>query len=298
MNTIKIGIISSTIILSALSSCTRETERSFAFGNFESVEIFLPAQNNGILSEFLVEEGDLVSGGQKIAQTDTIQLHLKKQQLLAAKKAVFARLNQINSQIGVQEVNLDNLKREYKRFGTLFLEEAATKKQLDDLEGQINMTEAQVEALNSQKLSVYAEIDAQDAQIQQLDDQISRSTLVSPSDGQVLETYLNQGEMAITGRPVAKIADLSELILRVFIDGDQLSSIKIGDEVKVLYDGPEGIASTEGKISWISSEAEFTPKIIQTREERVNLVYAVKVRVPNDGSLKIGMPGEIQLLNN
>ncbi|MFW5820972.1 MAG: HlyD family secretion protein, partial [Bacteroidota bacterium] len=148
-----------------------------------------------------------------------------------------------------------------------------------------------------QKLSVYAENDAKSAQLSQVEDQINRAFIDAPIDGQVLETYVDRGEMAISGRPVIKLADLNVLILRVFIDGNQLSSLKLGDKVKVLYDGTEGLNSIEGTVSWISPEAEFTPKIIQTRENRVNLVYAVKVRVPNDGSIKIGMPGEIQLLN-
>jgi HlyD family secretion protein len=286
------------LLLVVLTSCNTNSDESFAYGNFESVEIFIPAENSGIVKELYVEEGTLVEKGQKIGHTDTLQLHLRKQQVKAAKKSVNARLVQINSQIKVQEVSLLNLQREYKRFGSLFLEEAATKKQMDDLEGQIALTEAQIQALQSQKLAVYAESDAQEAQVNQLKDQISRSTILSPSQGQVLEVYVRQGEMAVAGRPVVKIADISYLILRVFIDGNQLSFIALGDKVEVLYDGPEGIKTTEGTLSWISSKAEFTPKIIQTREDRVNLVYAVKVRVANDGELKIGMPGEIKLIKN
>lgn len=285
------------LAISLLTSCNTDPEESFAYGNFESVGLFIPAENSGIINNFYVEEGMLVQPGEKIAEMDTLQLHLKKQQVIAAKKAVNARIVQINSQIEVQEVSLANLEREYKRFGSLFLEEAATKKQLDDLEGQIRLARAQIQALNSQKLAVYAEADAQAARLSQLEDQIKRSTILAPSQGQILEVFTRQGEMAMAGRPVAKMADLSNLILRVFIDGDQLSSITTGDRVKVLFDGMTGINYTEGTVSWVSPEAEFTPKIIQTREDRVNLVYAVKVIVPNDGSLKIGMPGEIQLIN-
>lgn len=296
MNTLKFLGISLIVSLIILSSCNKDNEKSFAYGNFESEDILVPAENSGILVDFLIREGSTIREGQKIGQTDTLQLYLKKKQMEAALKAVISRLDQINAEIRVQEVQQENIERDYKRFGTLFLEEAATKKQLDDLEGQIEMTWARIGALNSQKLSVYAERDAQNAQILQLEDQINRSVISAPAEGQVLETFVKKGEMAVAGRPVAKIANLSELILRVFIDGDQLSSIKTGDRVKVLFDGPEDMLSLEGTVTWISPEAEFTPKIIQTREERVNLVYAVKVLVINDGTLKIGMPGEIQLI--
>lgn len=293
-NAIKILFI--IFFLAGYISCSNNNEKSFAYGNFESEDLLIPSETTGIITGFYVDEGDLLEPGDRIAMTDTTQLFLKRTQLIAARNAVSAKLAQINSQIEVQKVNLQNLEREFKRFGSLFLEEAATKKQMDDLEGKIDMVKAQINALTSQKSSVYAELDAQDAQIEQVNDQIQSSAIVSPQNARVLETFNRRGEMAVAGRPIVKIADLSNLILRIFIDGNQLSSINIGDKVKVIYDGPDGLMDTEGTVSWISSEAEFTPKIIQTREERVNLVYAAKVMVPNDGSLKVGMPGEIQLL--
>lgn len=284
-------------LLLIIFSCDNEEEQSFAFGNFESDDLLIPAETSGVIIKMNVGQGDEINEGVLIALTDTLQYHLQKQQLLASRKAVMTRLEQIDAQISVQKVNISNLERELKRFANLFLEDAATRKQIDDLEGKLELARAQINSLETQKLSVYAEKDAKDAQLQQIEDQINRSFINAPIDGQVLETFLNKGEMAVTGRPVVKLADLKELILRVFIDGDQLSSIKLNDRVKVIYDGPEGLESTEGIISWISPEAEFTPKIIQTRENRVNLVYAVKIRVPNEGSIKIGMPGEIKLLN-
>lgn len=289
-----IGLIALVTILTCCDSGNRE---SFAFGNFEAEEILVPAEANGVLKEMYVREGDQLREGDKIARIDTVQLHLKKMQVIAGRSAVQAKLTQIRSQVTVQEISLSNLEREHKRFSALFQEDAATEKQLDDIRGQMDVARAQIEALKSQSLVVYAERDAQDAQILQLEDQIRRSLILSPSDGQLLEIFVRRGEMAMAGRPVIKMAELSNLTLRVFIDGNQLSSIKLGDVVNVSYDGKDNMLQTEGVISWVSPEAEFTPKIIQTREERVNLVYAVKVLVPNDGSLKIGMPGEIQLKN-
>ena len=289
-----IGLIALVTILTCCDSGNRE---SFAFGNFEAEEILVPAEANGVLKEMYVREGDQLREGDKIARIDTVQLHLKKMQVIAGRSAVQAKLTQIRSQVTVQEISLSNLEREHKRFSALFQEDAATEKQLDDIRGQMDVARAQIEALKSQSLVVYAERDAQDAQILQLEDQIRRSLILSPSDGQLLEIFVRRGEMAMAGRPVIKMAELSNLTLRVFIDGNQLSSIKLGDVVNVSYDGKDNMLQTEGVISWVSPEAEFTPKIIQTREERVNLVYAVKVLVSNDGSLKIGMPGEIQLKN-
>ncbi len=285
-------------LLLMVSSCGEEEKESFAYGNFESNDLLIPSETSGLIIHLDVNQGDEIRKDSRIALIDTSQYHLQKQQVLASRKAVLATLPQLEAEIRVQEVNISYLERELKRFGSLFLENAATTSQVDDIEGRLELARAQLNSLKTRKLSVYAERDAKDAQLRQIEDQIHRSFIAAPIDGQILEIFLNGGEMAVTGRPVAKLANLKELILRVFIEGDQLSSIKLNDKVRVLFDGPEGLESTEGKISWISPRAEFTPKIIQTRENRVNLVYAVKVSVPNDGRIKIGMPGEIQLISN
>jgi len=275
--------------------CNKLDEKSFAYGNFETRDVLVPSEMNGILLKMNVHEGDELVPGQFIALIDTQQLVLKKNQLEANLAAVSAQIKQVNAEINVQQVALANLEKELKRFGNLFLEEAATKKQVDDLEGQIAMAKAQIAALESRKTSIYAEAEARDAMIDQVSDQISRSAILSPGAGQVLETYVEQGEMAVAGHPVIKMAGLEKLTLRVFIQGSQLSEVKLGDKVEVLYDQGNGLGKTDGTVAWISEEAEFTPKVIQTREERVNLVYAMKVVVPNNGELKIGMPGELRL---
>ncbi len=281
-----------------ISSCKTDRKEAFAFGNFETEDVIISSENTGKILSLSVQEGSKIKKDQVLAEIDSLQLTLKKKQLIAARKAVLTKVLQIEKQINVSEVTLTNLEKEIRRFTELMKEGAATEKQTDDLQAQKEQIEAQIEALKAQKSSVYAEADTYSVQIEQVNDQISRCRISSPMDGVLLEKYAREGEIAVAGRSLLKIADLSNMILRVFVDGDQLSEIRTGANVKVGFDGPDGeIRSLNGEVMWISDQAEFTPKIIQTREERVNLVYAVKVLVPNDGSLKAGMPGEILNLN-
>jgi len=284
-------------LLLLLGSCKNEDTEAFAYGNFESEDVFISAETSGKVLNFSIDEGSVLEQGDIIAVIDTSQLNLKYMQLLASRKAVASKLSQINRQKDINQVNVANLEREIKRFGSLFLEEAATKKQLDDLEGQLNLLKAQEQSFNSQKQTVYAEIESVDVQELQIRDQIERSIIRAPFKSTVLEIYTREGELAMAGRKLIKLADISYLNLRIFIQGSQLSSIKLGNTINVVYDGAEGLNTIKGEVIWISNEAEFTPKIIQTRDDRVSLVYAAKIKVANDGSLKIGMPGEINLEN-
>jgi membrane fusion protein YbhG len=286
------------LLLSApfFQHCSDEGPVAFAYGNFESNDIIVSAETTGRLVSFNINEGDKLEKSEILGLIDTVVLALKKEQIIASRKAVSAKLTQLNDQISINKVQLKNVQRELDRFTELKMAGAATGKQFDDLKGQKDLVVAQIKALESQKLSVYAEIEAQNAQLAQVNDQLDRSVLKSPIKGTILEKYLEQGELAATGRALYSVTDLSELILRVFVDGNQLSQIKAGDKVNVNYDTADGISQIEGEVSWISPRAEFTPKVIQTRDDRVNLVYAVKIRVRNDGSLKIGMPGEISLI--
>lgn len=288
---LKKGLFPAFIFL--MISCNPEQDQSFAYGNFESVDILISAESSGIIEEVFVEEGQQLSAGEPIALVDTTQLDLQKKQLIAARKGIYASLAQLDAEIDVQTVRIENIERELKRFGTLFLEEAATKKQMDDLEGNVKTLEAQLKAMHAKKHLFYAELEANRAQMESLEDKILGAMVKAPSPGTVLEVFSSKGEMTMAGKALIKMADLSQLTLRVFVAGDQLSLLKTNDIVGVLYDGKEELKKTEGRVSWISSQAEFTPKIIQTREERVNLVYAVKIQVPNPGEIKIGMPGEI-----
>lgn len=286
----------STVFICIAGSCKNDTPEAFAYGNFESEEIIISAESSGKLTEFLIDEGMTIKNGEYCGAIDTSQLYLKKLQLLTGLKTIKARSLQLDKNLRVNEVSMDNLQREKNRISELFGGGAATSKQLDDINGQIEMLKAQTEALASQKTTIFAERESLDIQILQINDLIHKSLIYSPVSGTVLEKYLYAGELAVAGKPLFKMADLSELILRVFVSGNQMEKLKIGEEVDVLIDtDSENMKQYKGTVSWVSAKSEFTPKIIQTRDERINLVYAVKVRVTNDGSLKIGMPGEIVL---
>jgi HlyD family secretion protein len=219
---------------------------------------------------------------------------LKLQQIDAQKEAVEAKRESIRAQVSVFEEQKKNLQINKKRIADMLEDGAATQKQLDDISGQISVIEKQIESTQTQFNSINKELQVLETQQEATLDLMNRCKVISPAGGTILETYIEQGELAAAGKPLFKMANLEELTLKVYVSGAQLPNIKIGQEVDVLVDkNEEENQSFTGKISWISSEAEFTPKIIQTKEERVKLVYAVKVAVKNDGTLKIGMPGEI-----
>ena len=274
-------------------SCNNEKEPVDAYGNFEAIEVMVSAESLGLILDFPFREGDRLKSGQPVASIDTIQLVLQREQLQSGKVSLGARIQTLDAQVKASRVQLENLEREKKRIDKLVEGGAATTKQQDDIDGNIELLKAQIVASESQKSSVYAERKTLDIQISQVEDRIRRSVLKSPGDGVILTKYKEKGELASPGQPLCKMANMDELILRAYISGNQLSSVKIGATVKVQFDVEGGLGKTQGTVSWVSPRAEFTPKIIQTREERVNLVYAIKVLVPNDGSLKIGMPGEI-----
>jgi HlyD family secretion protein len=277
----------------SLFSCNNEKELVDAYGNFEAIEVILSAETAGVIENFALQEGDQVKEGQPVASIDSIQLILQRQQLQSGKSSLAARIKTLDAQVNASNIQLENLERERERIDNLLEGGAATPKQKDDIDGQIELMRAQILATESQKASVYAERQTLDIQISQVEDKIQRCSVKSPVDGVMLTKFKEQGEMAAPGQPLCKIAPMDELILRAYISGRQLASVKTGARVKVQFDVKEGLQETSGIVSWISPSAEFTPKIIQTREERVNLVYAIKVLVPNDGSLKIGMPGEL-----
>jgi HlyD family secretion protein len=284
------------IIIVCASSCRNDEKVAFAYGNFESEEIIVSAEASGKLMEFTAKEGEILKSGEYCGLIDSTQQYLKKLQLLAGIASVNARMYQLDQQLLVNEVNMKNLLREKSRINSLLGGGAATAKQLDDITGQEDLLKSQTNALLAQKSAIRTEKESFEIQILQVNDLISKSIIKSPIQGTVLEKYLNAGELAVAGKPLFKLADMSELILRVFVAGNQLEQLKLGSEVNVFIDSEaEAMKKYIGTVSWISGKSEFTPKIIQTRDERVNLVYAVKIRVPNDGSLKIGMPAEIGL---
>lgn len=279
------------------TSC--KEERQFdATGSFEADEYIISAEGMGTIKMLQIEEGKIVQQNEIIGYIDTIQLQLKREQIDAQIKAVLSRKPNIAIQISSLEEQLNGVKKEQQRFTRLVQNEAATQKQLDDINTQYQVLKKQLDALYS-NLEINTEGLSNESvplriQKEQLDDQISKCIIVNPIKGTILSQYAKVNEMATTGKPLYKIADLSNIILRVYISGDQLSKVRLNQKVKVFTDAGDGkFKETEGIITWISDKSEFTPKTIQTKNERANLVYAIKVKVVNDGSYKIGMYGEI-----
>lgn len=278
-----------------LASCSSKNGKSDAYGNFETVEVLVSSEIQGKLLQFSIEEGKTYKAGEVVGQIDTVQLALKRDQLVAQRNASATKISNILSQIAVQEETKTTLLIDKARTERLMKDKAIPVKQLDDINGKINVIESQIASIKTQNAAVVNEVEAFDKQIAQMKDQISRCKIVNPINGMVLNKYIEPSEIATPGKALYKIADVSQMILRVYVSGAQLPSVKIGQNVTVLIDQEQGEGkSLQGTVSWVSPEAEFTPKIIQTKEERVNLVYAVKVTVKNDGSLKIGMPGEVK----
>ena len=291
MNKVNILLI---ILFLTISSCSNDNDKSDAYGNFEATEIIVSAEATGKLLKFNLEEGQTIDEGEIIGYIDTVQLHLKKLQLEQQKKAVKTKSNNVFSQVSVLQQEKRNALIEKERTEKLLKDEAAPKKQLDDINARINVINKQITSVKTQNSTIFQEMKTIDTQINQIGDQINKSEIKNPVKGTVLTKFTEPSEVVSYGKPLYKIANLKVMELRVYVSGDQLTSIKLGQKVKVLIDkNKEDNIFLEGTIGWISSKAEFTPKTIQTKEERVNLVYAVKVSVVNDGTLKIGMPGEI-----
>ncbi len=281
------------VLLLSLVACKQQVDNSDAYGNFEAIEVIVSAESSGRIISFLPGEGTELRAGQVSVNIDTTQLYLQKLRLESGFSSLGSRIKTLDAQLLASRVQLDNLERERKRIEKLVEGGAATSKQLDDIIGQVALLEAQMAATASQKDAVFAERKTLEVQISQVEDQLIKCAIKNPIDGILLIKYREQGEIAAPGQPLYKMANMNELILRAYVSGEQLSSVKVGGTVRVKYDSSSALQETTGVLSWVSPRAEFTPKIIQTREERVNLVYAIKVVVPNDGSLKIGMPGEV-----
>lgn len=276
-----------------LTSCSLNNKKADFYGNFESVEITVSSEALGKIIKFDIDEGELLKAGDRACIIDTVDLYLKMQQILAQKNASEASLTNIQSQINVQKQIKENLLVEKARTENLLKDNAATIKQLDDINGNIKLVEKQIASIESQNLALNNNIRALQLQAQQLSESVRKCYTKNPVDGTVLTVYTRQGELATIGKPLYKIADLSKMYLRAYVSETQLPLVRIGGSVDIFIDtGKSEMKKFTGTVSWISQSAEFTPKIIQTKQERVNLVYAVKILVLNDGTLKIGMPGE------
>jgi len=277
----------------ALTGCKNKSDQADAYGNFEATEVIVSAETSGRILKFDVMEGTEIDQGTEIALIDTTLFHLQKAEIDAGMKSVRTRISSINAQNDILNQQIANLKVNIARTENMLKNDAATQKQFDDLTGQLAVMEKQITANNTQKASVAAELMVYESKKATLNEQVTRSTVKSPLKGTIIEKYSEAGELTAAGKPLVKIADLSVIRLKVYVSGAQLGGIKIGQECTVrVDDGKKGYSSFKGTISYISVKAEFTPKIIQTKEERVTLVYAVTIDVKNDGTMKSGMPGE------
>lgn len=289
----------SSLFLLALSACGNNKGDYDASGIFEATEVIVSSEANGKIMRFDIEEGQLLKAGKEMGYVDTLQLYLKKMQILASGKAIANKSMDIDKQIAATKEQINKAVYEKHRTENLLKENAATRKQIDDIDSQIAILEKQLEAqistLQRSNASVTEESSAYDIQVAQLEDQLRKCHITSPINGTVLAKYAETGELATQGKPLFKIADMQNMFLRAYITADQLSRLKLGDKVKVFSDlGKDDRREYEGIITWISNKSEFTPKTIQTRDERANLVYAVKIAVSNDGYLRIGMYGEMK----
>ncbi len=271
-----------------------------AYGNFEATEVVVSAQTAGQILVFTPVEGMRLERGVVAAIIDTTQLALERAQLIAQRSAVGARRTEVSEQLKVLEVQREIAQRVYERTQRLRANAAATAQQLDQAERDYRVLVAQIEALRAQRSSVGMDVASSEARVAQIGDRIAKSSVMNPEPGTVLTTYARAGEVVQPGQPLYRIADLDTLILRAYVTGSQLSALRLGQQVEVRVDrGTGDLLTIPGTLTWISPSAEFTPTPVQTRDERAELVYAVKVRVPNtDGVLKIGMPGDMTLGSN
>lgn len=307
-------------------SCKEKGEEFDASGVFEAEDYIISAQANGVLSQFDLKEGDVLRADQLVGKIDCSQVVLQKAQVEARIESLSAKRGQSGpqvkvfeqqlksqeSQLEVMNVQLQVIQKEKNRLSKLVEAEASPSKSLDDVDGQINILLKKIEASQSQinitaeqirahksqvaiqNRGILSERNPMEKQIAQIEDQLTNCTVTNPIEGTVLTKYVNTHEMVNVGKPLYKVADLQTMILRAYITGDQFSTVKLNEPISIYVDNGDGSKTYEGTIMWISDQAEFTPKTIQTKDERANLVYAIKAEVANDGFLKMGMYGEIK----
>lgn len=292
-NTIALGLLATILV-----ACGKENKEYDATGTFEATEVIVSSEASGKLIDFNATEGSMIDAGMQIGIVDTTQLYLKKMQLQANTKTVNSKRWDVNKQIAAIQQQIITQKREKSRWESLVKSNAANQKQVDDINAQIAFLNKQLTAqkatLENNNAGISGESSALDIQIAQINDQLSKCYICSPIKGTILSKYTEKGELAIPGKALFKVADIENMYLRAYITSEQLANIKLGQSVKVFADyGNDKKKEYAGTISWISNKSEFTPKGIQTNDERANLVYAVKIAVKNDGLVKIGMYGEV-----
>lgn len=287
------------LLLLILAGCSR-SESFDATGTFEATEVTVSAEASGRILAFNVNEGDRIEQGQTVGTIDTVQLYLQKMQLERQIASVRSNRPDISKQVTALQEQIAQQETERTRVKRLLDDGAATTKQLDDIDASLKILNGQLDATLSTLRNNTASIDENSSsielQIAQVEDRLAKCRIVSPVTGTVLAKYAETGELASTGRPLMKVADLDHIYLRAYFTSEQLAALQLGQEVTVTADfGADEQYEYPGHIIWIASESEFTPKNIQTRNTRANLVYAVKIAVENDGRLKIGLYGEVNL---
>ncbi len=287
------------VVMLLAFACGRDEDFD-AMGTFEATEVTVSAEAAGRILDFSIEEGDTLSTYAQVGVIDTVQLYLQKLQLERQRASLKANRPDIAKQVASLQEQIDKQRTERRRVENLLKDNAATTKQLDDIDAQLNLLNRQLEARLSTLWNDAASIDENvssiDVQIAQVEDKLLKCRIVSPIGGTVLAKYAETGELASVGRPLFKIADMNRIYLRAYFTSDQLADLQIGRNMTVTADfGGDKQYDYPGRIVWIASESEFTPKTVQTRDTRANLVYAVKIAVENDGRLKLGMYGEVRL---
>jgi len=291
-----IAAISAALVLTACGSGEKEYD---ATGTFEATEVTVSAEQNGALLKLVVDEGDSIAQGQEVGLIDTTQLVLKIQQMGATKAVYQSQRPDLEKQIAAIRQQLDKARQEQQRYQELVNDGAAPGKMLDDATSQVKVLQkqldAQTSALHTQLATISSQQSTIDVQVSQLRDQLDKCHITAPIKGTVLEKYVEQSEFVTAGKPLFKMADTQQMYLRAYVTSAQLQGVKVGQAVKVFADYGNGQKKQyDGRVSWISSRSEFTPKTILTDNERADLVYAVKVTVENDGYIKIGMYGEVR----
>lgn len=291
-------VLAGAVLVTAVS-CKDTDGSNDASGTFEATEVMVSSEASGRIMALDIHEGGVLKAGQGCGLVDTLQLYLQKRQLEAGVEAALSRRRDVETQTAYIKEQIEVNRREADRVRNLIAADAANTKQLDDITSSIKLLETQLAATEADiaQNNTIAEAEAASyrAQIAQVDESLRRCRITSPIDGTVLVKYAEAGELTAAGKPLFKIADLSRMNLRAYITASQLTSIRIGQKVRVFADsGEDGVREYEGTVSWISDQSEFTPKTIQTRDERANLVYAIKVSFINDGYVKIGMYGDLK----
>ena len=291
--------LAATLLCGGLTACNSSADEADATGVFEATEVLVSAESGGRILHLDLQEGDRVESGRVVGYIDTVQLALKREQLLASMDAVGHKKMDVAKQVAATRRQIEQAEREHARSRDLLHDRAGTQKQVDDAEAQVavlrRQLEAQLSTMTSANLGVRDEQRSLELQVLQLDDQLQKCRIASPIRGTVLTKYAEAGEVTAAGRPLFKVADLEHIYLRAYVEAPQLTALRLGQEVTVYADRGEADRTPyPGRVVWISGEAEFTPKTIQTRDERSNLVYAVKIAVDNsDGQIKLGMYGSV-----